>query len=194
MSKRFGLWKKCKWQSRQTNIQRKQSHGMAQCDGHVCALPTQSGKGSTLSALPLVNDAMESAKNDLGTPIVLLYFSASWCPPCQHFSPLLSQFIQSHTEDVTCIYVSADRSKYDMQDYIQDKGWLNVSWEASSIRDGLFTQYGIYSIPTLLVLDRTGKVITTWGKSAILKNSKGCIDEWKQGRSGVGWLQLLRFW
>lgn len=175
--------------------QSRTSQLMADCKDGVCELPPRASHVSKLASLPLVNDDLTPSTDPITTPLILLYFSASWCPPCQQFSPILSKFIKQHVGDVTCIYVSADRNQYDMQDYISGKGWKSVSWDTSKERDGLFSEYGVYSIPTLLVMDaKSGKVITTWGKSAIMKNSKGCVSEWKAGRAGVSWLQLFKFW
>ena len=50
-------------------------------------------------------------------------------------------------------------------------------------------------LPTLLIVDYdTNAVLTSWGRSAVTKNKDNCINEWKNGRAGVSWMQLFRFW
>ena len=38
-----------------------------------------------------------------GKPIVMIYFSAHWCPPCKAFTPVLKDFYEvSHKSHVRC--------------------------------------------------------------------------------------------
>lgn len=46
---------------------------------------------------------------------------------------------------------------------------------------------GIYGIPSLVVMDSGGKIITTSGRGAVEANPDGCIREWSQGKSGATW-------
>ena len=44
-------------------------------------------------------------------------------------------------------------------------------------------------LPTVVVVRRdTGRVVTHWGRSCVERNPDGCIEEWRQGKAGVGWL------
>lgn len=45
---------------------------------------------------------------------------------------------------------------------------------------------GVAGIPALVVLDSTGKVITTSGRAAVESNPEGCVEEWLEGKPGVG--------
>jgi hypothetical protein len=45
--------------------------------------------------------------------------------------------------------------------------------------------FGIAGIPTLVVLDAQGTVITTSGRRAVDQNPEGCVAEWEQGKSGA---------
>ena len=51
-----------------------------------------------------------------------LYFSASWCPPCQTFLPLLKQVhseARSRNIKFEIIFVSADTDHSAMMDYFE---------------------------------------------------------------------------
>lgn len=64
-------------------------------------------------------DAQPSSKNP---NLIGLYFSASWCPPCKTFTPLLTEFY--NTAKKTCpdefeiIFVSSDRTQEEFDGYV----------------------------------------------------------------------------
>ena len=54
--------------------------------------------------------------------IVMLYFSASWCPPCKQFTPKLATFYKQMKEEgkgrsLEIIFISADRDVGSFQEY-----------------------------------------------------------------------------
>ena len=52
-------------------------------------------------------------------PNVLLYFSAKWCPPCRAFTPKLVEFAKNNaSDDVAIIFVSSDKTKAEMLNYM----------------------------------------------------------------------------
>merc|ERR1712088_563197 len=55
-----------------------------------------------------------------GKPIVMIYFSAHWCPPCKAFTPVLKDFYEEVQDDVELIFVSSDRSHDDMISYMKE--------------------------------------------------------------------------
>jgi thiol-disulfide isomerase/thioredoxin len=52
---------------------------------------------------------------------VLLYFSASWCPPCQSFTPILADFYQRYPDQMEIIYISSDRNVTEFTKYYTSK-------------------------------------------------------------------------
>ncbi|CAN0307410.1 unnamed protein product [Laminaria digitata] len=127
--------------------------------------------------------------------MVGVYVSAGWCPPCRVFSPLLSKWANERRDDVAVVLVSLDKSEKEMRDFAAGKGFVRLPFEPPSGRDNAATSFGVQALPTLVIVNGdTGAVVTTWGRSAISKNPKGCLDEWKAGRPGVTWLQLLKPW
>lgn len=47
------------------------------------------------------------------------------------------------------------------------------------------------SFPHLVILDEQGRLISDWGRSAVVWNSKKCFNEWTLGKPGVSWTQIL---
>ena len=67
--------------------------------------------------------------------IVLLYFSAHWCPPCREFTPKLKSLYEKLPKGaVKIIFVSRDRSKEEYTSYYHnDHGdWLAVTFNSNS--------------------------------------------------------------
>ena len=44
-----------------------------------------------------------------GKPVIGIYFSASWCPPCRMFTPKLLAYREANKADFEVVFVSSDR-------------------------------------------------------------------------------------
>ena len=57
-----------------------------------------------------------------GKELLGLYFSASWCPPCKTFSPLLMQFYNATAKDgkLEIVYVSSDANVGEFEGYVSN--------------------------------------------------------------------------
>lgn len=60
------------------------------------------------------------------TPLIGLYFSAAWCPPCQAYSPFLSDFASKHSADLSVVFVSQDNSEAEMLRFIAGKSFSAI--------------------------------------------------------------------
>lgn len=86
-------------------------------------------------------------------------------------------------------------SEQEMRDYVAGKEFVRLPYEPEADRRKAAEAFGVQALPTLIIVNGdTGRIVTTWGRSAILKNPKECIREWRAGRHGVSWLQLLKPW
>jgi nucleoredoxin len=123
--------------------------------------------------------------------LVLLYFSASWCPPCKAFSPVLADFYKACAEEsgLEIIYVSSDRTVPDFEAYYSKMPWLAISMADptyAAIKQDLSQTFGIRGIPSLVVLDaKTGAFITSSAREGVMraggdpKKGKALIEQWK---------------
>jgi len=115
-------------------------------------------KGSPVST---ANDALKSNKSG----IVALYFSASWCPPCQRFTPVLIEFYNAAKKAKSgfeIIFVSSDRSSDEFEKYYGKMPWLSIpEGEGSTqIKSKLSDAIGVAGIPALAIIDtKTGEFI-----------------------------------
>jgi len=115
-----------------------------------------------------------------GKDIVLVYFSAHWCPPCRRFTPLLKNFYQDVSEKgVELIFVSSDRSKEDMLNYMKEShgDWYAFEHE-SKIGQKLNKKFRVSGIPTLVALKTDGTIIDRDARGSIEKGAS-IISEWK---------------
>ena len=83
--------------------------------------------GSTVSAL-----------DELKGHIVGLYFSASWCPPCAQFTPLLVKFykeLMSRGSQLKIIFVSSDKNENEMMTYFNKShgDWFTLPYGDTAI-------------------------------------------------------------
>ena len=146
-----------------------------------------------LGAALLVKDGSKTvtrATKDVmrGKEFVLLYFSASWCPPCQAFSPVLAEFYKKHAaaRKIEVVYVSSDRSLNEFQDYYGKKmPWAAIPTDAdaAAYKNKLATRLQIAGIPSLVVLEaETGLFITNKAREQIQGKTPALelVKTWKE--------------
>eukprot|EP00903_Cladosiphon_okamuranus_P013920 g12948.t1 len=184
----------------------------AVCDKNgVCKLPPRASAGAGadeaegLIPLPRTLRPLSVLEDEVGTKLAAagifknkmigVYVSAGWCPPCRAFSPVLSNWAKERKNEFEVVFVSLDKSEPEMKNYVAGKGFVRLPFEPESARHEAARSFGVQALPTLIIVNGdNGNIVTSWGRSAIMKNPQGCLDEWKAGRHGVTWLQLLKPW
>jgi len=93
---------------------------------------------------------------------ILVYFSASWCPPCRAFTPDLVTYYRSHQGGTAfqLLFVSSDQSAGAMYDYMHNDAmpWWGVAYHSVSAKS-LVSSYAGPGIPCLVLLDGQGHVL-----------------------------------
>lgn len=120
--------------------------------------PMESLLGKTLIKQKVLVTTKNAMKDK---DLVLLYFSASWCPPCKAFSPILKEFysLLHNTEKIEVVYVSSDRTVEEFEGYYGQMPWLAI--ESVDLKKRLASMLQIRGIPALIVLDsKTGKFVS----------------------------------
>jgi len=131
-----------------------------------------------LSGSQLVNSA-----DVLKDKLVALYFSAHWCPPCRQFTPEFAKVynsLQSHHKKLAVVFVSADQDQEAFNEYFGEQPWYAVPYDQTETRESLNEQFGIRGIPSLLVLDQQGKLVTKEGRADVMKLKEKAVDSWEQ--------------
>ena len=143
---------------------------------------------------------VETAKA-LAGKLVVLYFSAEWCPACRTFTPSLHALHEQAAEDdkpLEVVYVSSDRDAAQQKRYMDGEhgDWLRVPYADEATRDALKVKYGCFSgaeaskfkgtarragIPSMVVVGPSGEERVHMDcDPATELNRKGfaLIDEW----------------
>jgi thiol-disulfide isomerase/thioredoxin len=94
--------------------------------------------------------------------LILLYFSAHWCPPCQKFTPVLVNFYNDRKggKNFETLLISSDHSEADMQNYIRQTRmpWPAIRYRSESAK-ALGQRYGGGGIPRLVLINNKGKIL-----------------------------------
>jgi nucleoredoxin len=103
-----------------------------------------------------------------------LYFSAHWCPPCRGFTPKLAEFYNNGLkEKMEIVFVSSDRDENQFKEYSREMPWLSLPYEKRKEKELLSDAFGVQGIPSFVVLNSDGTVITTEGRAKVMSDPKG---------------------
>ena len=108
-------------------------------------------------------------------PVVALYFSAHWCPPCKMFTPQLKNFyntVNATSKRLEIVWVSSDEDLEEFEDYFEEMPWLAVEFESEDDidRDDISEKFDVSNIPQFIVLNKDGE-------NKELENLKKAVEE-----------------
>jgi nucleoredoxin len=69
---------------------------------------------------------------------------------------------------VEVVFVSSDRGAAEFASYYAEMPWLAVPFEDAEARAALSAKYGVRGIPTLVLLDKTGAVVTKNARAKVV--------------------------
>lgn len=100
------------------------------------------------------------------TKFYVFYYTASWCGPCQQFTPSLVEFYQKNKNDTfELVLITSDGEEGDMEDYAASK---KMPWPQLKLKkaDDFKKQFkhGVSGIPSVIVCDLEGKIVTANGR------------------------------
>lgn len=100
-----------------------------------------------------LKDNSISLSSFFGKKILLLDFSATWCPPCVAIIPTLKD-IHANYKDVEVVAVFIRESKQTMEKFVERHG---IPYTILLDTDGsVASEYGIRGIPTVIIVDKDG--------------------------------------
>ncbi|GIL93416.1 hypothetical protein Vretimale_6059 [Volvox reticuliferus] len=126
--------------------------------------------------------AAAPALERLAGKVTLLYFSASWCPPCRRFTPELVKTMKALREAgkaVEAVFLSADREEKAMKEYHSHMTWPALPFSDKARNRELNQRFDVEGIPTLVVLDEDFNIITTEGVGAVRSDPTGSHFPWR---------------
>mmetsp|Transcript_66814 Transcript_66814/g.193029 ORF Transcript_66814/g.193029 Transcript_66814/m.193029 type:complete len:479 (+) Transcript_66814:71-1507(+) len=116
-----------------------------------------------------------------GKIVVGLYFSAHWCPPCQALTPMLAEWYKKDLKQkgLQIVFVSSDETEDKFAEYFQEMPWLALPYAAREARNEMTKKFRIKGLPTLVLLDEAGKIITKEGREALGSDPTGAEFPWR---------------
>ena len=127
----------------------------------------------------LTKDGKVEKSKVFEAPLIGLYFSALWCPPCVGFNPLLLDFYKKANKDQTnieIIFCSLDEDEDDFSQYLKKLPFSAIDYSDPKLED-LSTAFEIETIPVFIVFDKFGNLIDVNGRNAIQGKNKVSPEE-----------------
>ncbi|KEP63518.1 UNVERIFIED_CONTAM: apicoplast-associated thioredoxin family protein Atrx1 [Hammondia hammondi] len=160
------------------------SHAYASMVVRPTAFPWRKQTPAELLGDAFVADGGQKlGKDALDNKVVGIYFSASWCPPCQAFTPKLVEALKGWREqgkDVSVVFVSNDRDEKAFEEYLKKmEGFVAIPFADTSRRALLQEALNVRSLPTLVWLSKEGAVLTRRGVPHVLEDPEGRNFPWK---------------
>jgi len=125
-------------------------------------------------------------KHTIGTSEALdgkyvgIYFSAHWCPPCRGFTPNLAQFYNKNKDalNLEIVFVSSDRDENSFEEYFKEMPWLSLPYADRDRKAELSNRFSVRGIPTFVILDKEGNLITSDGRTKVMADADGKQFPW----------------
>jgi len=94
---------------------------------------------------------------DFHGKFVVMEFWATWCPPCRVEGKLFEQVLENFRNEtrVAFLAVNADEDRSLVPDFVKEEGWTAPVVYAQ----GLDQLLGIRALPTVMIMDPSGRVI-----------------------------------
>ena len=118
-------------------------------------------------------DGEEFPAEELNGKLVGLYFSAHWCPPCRNFTPRLAakyEELKAAGHPFEIVFISSDSSAAACTEYFAEMPWKCLDYGDRRTKEMLSSPmlFNVTGIPTLVLLDGDGKLITKDGRDAVM--------------------------
>lgn len=123
---------------------------------------------------------IEKQGKDLKGTVFGLYFSAHWCPPCRGFTPQLAEWYQKSlkAKGFEIVFVSSDKDEGQFKEYFAEQPWLALDFTDRKRKEQLSNAMNVEGIPSFVIVDKDGSVITKDGRAAVTGDPTGAEFPW----------------
>jgi len=134
----------------------------------------------TLLSDELINSELVNVpKTDLNNSnIIGLYFSGSYCPPCQVFTPILSEVyteLKNLNKSIEIVFISSDKDKESFDLYYSQMPWLALPYERRDLKVLLCDAFNVKTVPQLSFITNTLEILSINGRQ-LIENNKDDIN------------------
>lgn len=143
-------------------------------------LPTSSA--NFFAGKKYVNNKNEEIAFDYGSKISIigLFFTGSWCPPCEKFAQeLIEVYNDANSKEkvMEIIQLSNERNEKEFVEGISNKPWIFVQYNDNFI-DYLVNEYKVTHLPVLLILRKDKNIISETGRKDVSENGVKAHEKW----------------
>ena len=134
----------------------------------------------TLLSDELINSELINVpKADLNNSnIIGFYFSGSYCPPCQIFTPILSEVyteLKNLNNSIEIVFISSDKDKESFDSYYSTMPWLALPYERRDLQLTLRDAFNVKTVPQLIFINNNLEILNMNGRQ-LIENNKDDID------------------
>ena len=119
------------------------------------------GRTIEFTGRTIKGEAFDLAKLS-GRPVIIHYW-ATWCEACKQDMKLLRQLQAKYQyAGLTIVGVNVDATREDAAGYLKDNSapWIHLFEDGGLESSGLAKQLGVQTLPMMLLIDSTGKVVS----------------------------------
>ncbi|KAJ1348817.1 hypothetical protein KIN20_004211 [Parelaphostrongylus tenuis] len=109
-----------------------------------------------------------------------LLFGAQWCPPCRQWVKQLApvyEKMKARGISLEIVFCSSDRTQEAFDQFTTQMPWLSFAYDPAKTI-ALTRVFNVSGIPSLILLDSSGRVITNHGRSSLLEDVDGTYFPW----------------
>ena len=111
---------------------------------------------------------------------VCFYFGAHWAPPSRLFTENLKSKVYDEVNKDGCavevIFVSDDRKEDHFERNFKKMPWYSVPFTQEQRIQTLKSKFSVIELPTLVVLDKNGKIVSHEGRQDVAKGVQALKD------------------
>lgn len=136
---------------------------------------------SKMGDVPEKDETVATEEALKGKKQIALYFSAHWCPPCRGFTPKLAETykaMKAAEKDFEIVFISSDRDRDACKSYHGEQPWLCLPYEDRDRKAALSKKFKVQGIPSLVILDGEGKLVSAKGRSFVSNDPRGEEFPW----------------
>ena len=140
--------------------------------------PIESITGSVL--VNNKNEIIDKLNEVFNSKIYCLFFTASWCNPCEILAKELIEIYNEINEgirNVEIIQINFERDEISYKNNISDKPWVFLPYGDNRGND-LKENLNILYIPVLAIYRHDGSLITENGRKHISEEGISIFDKW----------------